>query len=114
MNDTDRPTDAATLRNIGKIETGGPYVYICRNGHDRVTFPDMGEMDWLDGEKFMRDLSTLPESEWMKKWLEPEDFQRFLDEKLKMKELVPVIREVAQHYTDIFGSSGEDNTSRTS
>lgn len=111
---SDNPLENSTLSQIGKIETAGPYVYTCRDGKHTVTFPDLAEMDWEQGEKFMQDLVESPESVWLKKWLPAEDFNRFKAEKLKMKELVPIIRQVSDHYGKLFGTPGEGEASRSS
>lgn len=105
---SDNPLNNATLARLEKAETAGPYVYTCRNGKDTVTFPDLAEMDWDEGEEFMKALLEDRESVWMRKYLSPAEYDLFRAEKLKMKELVPVIRDISRHYSQIFGTPGEE------
>lgn len=110
---SDNPLENATLSKLSKIEEEGPYVYTCRNGKDTVTFPDLAEMAWEDGESFMEEVMSEKESVWLKKWLEPAEYEKFANEHLKMKELVPVIRDVINHYSKMFGTPGEEQASRS-
>ena len=108
---SDNPLENATLAQLAQVEKGGPYVYTTRSGKDEVTFPDLAELDWLEGEKFMNDMTRLPESQWIKKWLSAEDWKKFEAEKFKMRELVALVRDIMRHYQQVFGTEGEGATS---
>lgn len=110
---SDNPLENATLAKLATAENGEPYVYVTRTGKDRVTFPDLAEMTWDEGERFMADMLELRESQWIKKWLSVDDWKTFQAEDLKMKELVPLVRDIVVHYQNVFGSPGEDETSRS-
>lgn len=100
-------TPQSTLSRLKKVETKGPYPYVCRNGKDKILFPDPAEMDWLEAEEFIRDFRTKDESVWMKKWLSEEDFDLMLGEKLKGKELAAILMEMVEHYQGQMGDQGE-------
>lgn len=105
---SDSPLANTTLSKLGKVEAGGPYVYVCKNGKDEVTFPDLADMDWLEGEQFLQDMANKKESDWMKKWLSEEDYECFVAENLKMRQMVPIIKDVFTYYQELFGTEGED------
>lgn len=100
-------TPQSTLSRLKKAETKGPYVYVCRNGKDKVTFPDVGELDWLEAEEFIRDFRTKDESVWMKKWLTDDEFDLMLGEKLKGRELGVILGDLIEHYQGQMGDQGE-------
>lgn len=110
---SDNPLENATLAKIKTIEDGGPYIYTCRDGKHTVTFPDFGDMDWMDAEKFMDDMLKLPESKWIPRYISEEDWGRLQAEKLKASQFYSVIRDVMKHYQGIFGDEGEEQTSRS-
>lgn len=110
---SDNPLQNATLAKLAKIEAGEPYVYTCRDGKHTVTFPDLADMGWEEGEEFMADMLKEPESVWIPRYVSDADWKRFQAEKLKMRELVPVIRDVLDHYQGIFGDEGEGKASRS-
>lgn len=110
---SDNPLENATLSKLAKIEAGGPYEYVTRNGKNTITFPDLAKMDWEEGEQFMQDMSTLPESRWLPKYLSTPDWERFRQEKLNMGEMVVVLRDVMNHYQEVFGTPGEEGTSQS-
>lgn len=110
---SDNPLQNTTLSRLAKIEAGEPYVYTCRDGKHTVTFPDLSDMDWEEGEKFMQDMLKEPESVWIPRYVSEEDWKRFQAEKLKMREFVPIIRDVLDYYQKIFGDEGEEQASHS-
>lgn len=78
-------------------------------GNKVITFPDPGEMDWNDAEKFMEDV-TNPQArivDLMKMWLSEEDFQTLLDAHLTLRQMLALFTKVGKHYGDVFGTLGE-------
>lgn len=110
---SDNPLENATLNGLAKIESGGPFEYVTRTGRDTVTFPDLGKMNWLEGERFMQDIQSLPESKWLPKYLSEKDWKLFKEENLTMVEMVAVVRAIVEHYQGVFGTSGEDGSSQS-
>lgn len=110
---SDNPLQNATLARLDKTEEPGPYEYIGRNGKTKITFPDPGEMDWLEAEEFLADITTEKDSHVLKKWLSDEDYQKALGEKWTLREKNRVLRDVLGHYEDIFGTQGEGTASES-
>lgn len=108
---SDNPLENSTLARLGKTETAGPYVYTCRNGKTKVTFPDPGEMDWFEAEKFLSQMGSGKDSDFLKKWLTADEFATLADEKWTLREKNLVIQDVFSHYSDIFGTPGEEPAS---
>ena len=108
---SDNPLENTTLARLGKTETAGPYVYTCRNGKTKVTFPDPGDMDWIEAEKFLSQMGTSKDSDFLKKWLTGDDFATLLAEKWTLREKNTVLQDLFEHYSDIFGTPGEEPAS---
>lgn len=110
---SDNPLENATLAKVDKIESGGPYVYICRNGKDKVTFPDPLQMGWDEAERFEQDMTGLPRRVWMPKYLGEKDAERMDKEKLTMGEGIALLRDMQAHYQAMFGDQGEGDASQS-
>lgn len=120
MTTPDNPLQNSTLAQIEKAESGGPYVYVCRNGKDKITFPDLGEMDWFEAEEFMSDIQEMQAREWLPKWLADKDFERFKKEKIPMSQIIGkwvdgkptgLAAQILNHYEKLMGDSGEGDAS---
>lgn len=110
---SDSPLQNATLARLGKTEDPGPYEYVSRTGKDKVVFPDPGKMDWLEAEELLADFARKPDSKILKKWVSAEDFEILLAEKWTLREKNAVLRDIFEHYQDIFGTPGEDDASES-
>lgn len=104
---SDNPLESSTLARLGQTEKAEPYVYTCRNGKGKVTFPDPGEMDWIEAEEFMRVFAEEPDSVALREWLSEADYKKILGEKWTLNEKLLVLKDAMAHYSEIFGTPGE-------
>lgn len=111
---SDSPLKNSTLAQLGQVEKPQPYVYKCRNGKDTVTFPDPGEMDWIEAEEFLAAMGSKKDSEVLREWVtSEEDYERLLAEKWTLREKNSVLQDIFEHYESIFGSPGEGTASES-
>lgn len=100
---------AALEAEIGVVE---PYVITMRDSK-RVTFPDVGAMPAEEAEDFLDDIQSAERnSEALKKWLSPEDYETFQEAKLSLRTQTHVLRRVGAYYESTLGDKGEGRASR--
>ncbi len=71
-----------------------------------ITFPNPADMAWDEAENFMAQISN-PDvliSDVFKGWLSEADYQKLLDEKLKLAQVTKLAQLVAKHYDEVFGT----------
>lgn len=108
---SDSPLQNSTLARLGKTEKPEAYVYVTRTGKTKVTFPDPGEMDWLEAESFLDELGSSKDSAFLKRWLSDADYKKIVAEKWTLREKNHVLQDLFQHYEEIFGTPGEESAS---
>lgn len=105
----DRPAKSDLSYSALTAETDAPeaFVYTTKASR-RVVFPDPGELPFQEAEQWLVDVQKMARStEVFEKWLEPEDFAAFLEDKLTLREVMALSTRVQRHYGDIFGDQGE-------
>lgn len=103
---SDKPTIHASLSSLDLEDAPEPFRFGLSGGKT-VTFPDPGEMDWLEAEDFMADVQGQSNSKVFQRWLSAEDFKKIKAEKLTLRQAAAIARQVGEHYRGIFGDSGE-------
>lgn len=100
---------AALEDEIGAVE---PYVIAMRDSK-RVTFPDVGAMPAEEAEDLLDDIEEAERnSEALKKWLSPEDYETFRDAKLSLRTQTRVLQRVGAYYESTLGDRGKGRASR--
>lgn len=88
------------------VTVAGKYIHILP-GNKRITFPDPGEMQWIEAEEFMQDFeASRSNREAMEKWLSADDFKKLAESKLTMYQLNQLSVLVRKHYEAVFGDEG--------
>lgn len=88
------------------VAVAGKYIHALP-GSKRITFPDPGEMHWIEAEEFIQDFeSSRSNREAMEKWLSPEDFKKLAESKMNMYQLNQLSVLVLEHYKAVFGDEG--------
>lgn len=108
---SDKPT--WSLADVSVPDSPGPHVYYCRNGKDKITFPDVGAMDWLQAEQMERDFNDEYPSDFLKKWLSEKDYALLVKENLRPAHLRVLLQQFGEHNAKIMGDPGEDSASRS-
>lgn len=110
---SDKPTIHATLDDIEAEGKPEAFVFATKQGK-RVTFPDVFAMDWIEGEKFLDDLSgDKSNSEVMKRWLSDKDYQTLRDAGISLRGMGVLIQRVMNHYQGVVGTPGEGDASKS-
>lgn len=110
--DKDKPTIHATLKALDTEGKPEPFVYGTKTGK-RVTFPDLFDMDWEEGERFLLDMQTESNGEVLSKWLPKEDYENLQAEKLSLRQLGILLNTVMEHYEGSIGTSGKERASKS-
>lgn len=108
----DKPTIHASLADLDTEGKPEPYVYMTKGGK-RVTFPDIFEMDWEEGDKFMSDLENKSTRAFMSDWLPEKDFDALRAEKLTLRQMGILVQKVMAHYQGLVGGPGEGDASKS-
>lgn len=110
---SDKPKIHASLASL-EVEAAPEPFKFGLSGGKVITFPDPGDMDWLEAEAFMQDIAGQPNSIVFEKWLSAEDFKKLKAEKLSLRQVTAISTAVGQHYQGIFGGPGEGDASTAS
>lgn len=110
---TDRPTIHDTLAGLDNEAHPEPYRLGLAGGKT-ITFPDPGDMEMEEFERFMADIEGKPNSVIFKRWLSNDDYDKLKAEKLNIRQTVALAKKVTKHYEYIFGAQGEGVASTTS
>lgn len=108
----DKPTVnlsiAALEAEIGVVE---PYVIALPNSK-LITFPDVAGMEAEEAENFLDDIEkSKRNSEALKKWLEPKDYESLREAKLSLRTQGFMMRRVGEYYESTLGIKGEGSAS---
>lgn len=103
---SDAPKIHSTMSDLDAAAQAGPYRHGLPGGK-RITFPDPGEMDWMEAEAFLGDLEgSTSNREMLEKWLSKEDFKKLADSKINLYQLNALAQLVSKHYQAILGGQG--------
>lgn len=106
---TDKPKIHASVKDLETEGKPEPFVFMA--GTKRVTFPDLFDLEWEEGEQFLVDLESRSNSYILKEWLSEKDYEALKSAKLTLRQLGILIEKVMAHYQGIAGSPGEGNAS---
>jgi len=108
---SDKPKTHFSFSDLDNIETPEPFVYTTK-ASKRVTFPDVFDMEALEAEKFLQDLSS---SQWnsdvLKKWLPESDYASLLEDRLTLRQLNTLVERVQSLYEGTLGNPEEGRAS---
>lgn len=112
----DTPKVHATLAKIRKeatAQTKEPFQ-LALSDSKIITFPDLFAQDAARAEQIVWGMQSgrIKPTQAARLWLEKEDVDALLAEKLSLRELSAVMAAAVEHYEDTFGDSGEDAASR--
>lgn len=111
MSKSDTPKVHSSFKSLESEHAPEPFVYMTKAGH-RVVFPDPGEMDFEEAERWLLDMARMTNNEGLKKWLAAEDYDALRADGLNLRQLMKLSEKVQGHYHDIFGAVGESPASR--
>lgn len=113
MSDTPmKPT--AILADLER-EAASPEPYVLSlPDSSRITFPDLYDIPAEEGEAFMKEMEESGENdyEFLKKWLSPEDYEKYVGLKLKLRTHALLMNDVLSYYRASLGRRGEGNASK--
>ena len=112
----DTPKVHATLAKIRKettAQTKEPFQ-LALPGSKIITFPDLFAQDAERAEQIVWGMQSgrIKPTQAARLWLDKEDADALLAEKLTLRELSAVMATAVEHYEDTFGNSGEGDASR--
>jgi len=103
---SDAPKINSTMADLDSAAKAGSFRQALKGGKI-ITFPDIGEMGWIEAEEFAQDLMGAQSSATvMKKWLSEADYKKLLDAKLNLYQMNELGRRVMTHYESILGNQG--------
>lgn len=105
MSDNPLMNMAQSTISQAKIDNPEPFVYVTKNG-EKVTFPDPGAMEMEEAEEFLMGLATKPDTVVLRGWLGEDQYKKFREDRLTIREKNWLLRAVHQHYSDVLGSPG--------
>lgn len=96
---TDAPKISATMKDLdAEVTPVGPFVFPLKDS-SRIVFPDMGELDWIETDKFYSDLDTVTNNrQFFEKWLSAEDYKSLTESGLTGNQINALGKLVMEHY----------------
>lgn len=108
---TDRPKTNLSFADLDReIDAPEPYVYTTK-ASKRVTFPDIFAMEADEAERMLLEIQTLPDGEFLKRWLAEEDLAKLAEDKLTLRHRAMLVQNVMAYYEGTLGNQGEDDAS---
>lgn len=112
MTDLDKPKVDLTFSNLDDEETPRPFIYMTK-ANKRVTFPDLYDMEWEEGEAFLADMATKPTRQILDKWLTAADVEALKADRLSLRNMLLLTQKVQAHYEASLGTPGEGSASES-
>lgn len=112
MSDTPNITDSwASIEKEVRATDAKPYVLALPDSK-RITFPNPGDMNWVEGEELVRFAMTAGNVDFFRKYLSADDFKAFSDLRPTLSQVLELSKRIGKHYEVIFGTVGESSASQ--
>lgn len=113
---TDTPRVNLTLAQLEQQAASPEPFILALKDSQRITFPDLFDMPAEDGEQFLDELNKFGQNDFkfLEKWLSEEDFQKYKDAKITLRQHAALMNQVLGYYQASVGKPGEGVASASS